>query len=457
MQTLKTVNPATQETIDEYPYMDWSSVNTIINGMDEAQTSWQKTSYEHRSQPLNKLADLFEEQKNQLGKLITQEMGKPIKQAIGEIEKCAWVCRHYANNSEAMLQPQKLDNEIDCYRCFEPLGVIYAIMPWNFPFWQVMRCFAPNVMLGNAVVLKHAPNCTGVALAIERLCREAGFPDSIFRAIIIDTDLSPKVIHHPSIQGVTLTGSNRAGKAVATDAGSAMKKVVLELGGTDPYVILQDADLDNAAKNCVGSRFLNTGQVCIAAKRIIVESSIYEDFIEKVRDLAKDYQCGDPTSLETNIGPIARSDLLDNLEDQVKRSIDASARCLQGGERESGTGNFFQPTVLADVDRNNPAFTEEVFGPVIAITPADSENEAIELANQSEYGLGAAVFTQDLEKGYNIAKNHIEAGTCNVNKAVASDPRLPFGGIKQSGFGRELAEEGLKEFANIKTVCIQDV
>lgn len=455
MRTLQTVNPATEQVIDEYPYMDWSSVNTILQNMDEAQKTWAQTSYQHRGETLNRLADLFMEQKNDLGRIITTEMGKPIKQAIGEIEKCAWVCRHYAENAESQLEPQKLDNEIDCYRCFEPIGVLYAIMPWNFPFWQVMRCFAPNVMLGNAVALKHAPNCTGTALAIERLCREAGFPDSIFRSLIIEVDLSPKVIHHPSVQGVTLTGSNRAGKAVAADAGQAMKKVVLELGGTDPYVILDDADLDAAAQNCVGSRFLNTGQVCIAAKRIIVERSIYDEFVKKVQDLAKDYQCGDPTSPDTNIGPIARTDLLDNLEDQVNRAIDAGARCLQGGQKVEGTGNFFEPTVLADVDPNNPAFTEEVFGPVIAITPADNEEQAIQLANQSEYGLGAAVFTQDLEKGYKIAKNRIEAGTCNVNKAVASDPRLPFGGIKQSGFGRELAEEGLREFANIKTVCIQ--
>lgn len=457
MRTFQTINPATEEVIDEHPFMDWSSVNTILKSMDEAQTNWQKTSYEHRAQPLQKLADLFLEQKNELAKIITTEMGKPIKQAVGEVEKCAWVCEHYAKNAEEQLQPQKLDNEIDCYRCFEPLGVIYAIMPWNFPFWQVMRCFAPNVMLGNAVVLKHAPNCTGTALAIERLCREAGFPDSIFRSIIIDTDLSPKVIHHPSVKGVTLTGSNRAGKAVASDAGSAMKKVVLELGGTDPYLILEDADLDNAAKNCVGSRFLNTGQVCIAAKRIIVEHSIYDEFIEKIQELAKAYQCGDPSSFETNVGPIARKDLLDNLDDQVNRAIDAGARCLQGGQPVEGPGYYYEPTLLVDVDPNNPAFTEEVFGPVIAITPANSEEEIIELANQSEFGLGAAVFTQDLEKGYNIAKNHVEAGTCNVNKAVASDPRLPFGGIKQSGFGRELAEEGLKEFANIKTVCIQEI
>lgn len=455
MKTLQTINPATEEVIDEYPYMDWSSVNTILNNMDEAQQNWQRTSFEHRSQPLHKLADLFVEQKNDLAQIMTNEMGKPIKQAQGEIDKCAWVCRFYADNAEAMLQPQKLDNEIDCYRCFEPLGVLYAIMPWNFPFWQVMRCFAPNVMLGNAVVLKHAPNCTGTALAIERLCRQAGFPDSIFRSVIVEVDLSPKIIHHPSVKGVTLTGSNRAGKAVAADAGSAMKKVVLELGGTDPYLILDDADLDNAAQQCVGSRFLNTGQVCIAAKRIIVESSVYDDFVSKVKNLAKDYQCGDPTSSETNIGPIARQDLLEGLEEQVNRAIDAGAQCIQGGQRESGTGYYYQPTVLIDVDPNNPAFTEELFGPVIVITRADSEEHAIQLANQSEFGLGAAVFTQDIDKGYSIAKNRVEAGTCNVNKAVASDPRLPFGGIKQSGFGRELAEEGVREFANIKTVCIQ--
>lgn len=455
MKTFETINPATEEVLNVYPIMSQQEVDSVLKEMAKTQEAWQHTSLSTRQQKMHKLADLIEAQVESLAEIITLEMGKPITQAKGEILKCVTLCRYYAENAEALLKPQQIQTERrKSYRCFEPLGIIFAIMPWNFPFWQVLRFAVPNLMAGNAGVLKHAVNSTGAALALEKLFLEAGFLENLFRSIIIDVNLAPFVIEHPAVQGVTLTGSERAGMAVAQTAGRALKKCVLELGGSDPYLILEDADLDLAVEQCVLSRLSNAGQICIAAKRIIVVEAVYEAFMEKLIPAVEAYQCGDPMLAQTLLGPMARQDLQVQLDQQVKKCIALGASCLKGGAPLKGKGYYYPATVLTDLNKQMPAYQEELFGPVVCVFKVTNEAEAIAMANETAYGLGAAVFTRNLEKGEQIARHHLKAGTCNVNALVGSDPRLPFGGVKRSGFGRELAAEGIHEFMNIKTVVV---
>lgn len=455
MAEICTINPATEEIIHRYPLMNQDEVNNIIDEVAKAQKKWAKESITKRKELLLNTAKLLQENREQYANIITTEMGKPITQALGEIDKCAKLFEYYAKEGDKFLSPEFIQTEfIKSYRSFRPLGVIFAIMPWNFPFWQVMRFAAPNLMLGNACLLKHAPNSLGCAVAIEQLFLKAGFPKNLFRSLIIDVDLAPLVIHHKEVAGVTLTGSNRAGKSVAQEAGAALKKVVLELGGSDPYVILEDADLELAADQCVHSRLNNAGQVCIAAKRMIVVEQVREKFEQLVIERARNFNLGNPLDTQTKLGPMARGDLRDKVQEQVERSIAQGAKCVLGGELPGGKGYFYPATVLLNVTADSPAFHEEIFGPVISITSAKNEEEALKLANDSEFGLAAAVFTRDLNKGDRLARENIEAGTCAVNVLVASDPRLPFGGIKQSGYGRELSREGIHEFANIKTVIV---
>lgn len=452
---IEVINPATGKVDKKYELMSQKDIDKILTQMEKVRTDWLKTTFEARSQLMRNAAKILREQQTDYAKVITREMGKPISQAKGEIEKCTWLCEHYADHAEHYLQPELIKTESKkAYRCYQPLGIIYAVMPWNFPFWQVLRFAVPNLMGGNAGVLKHAPNSTGAALAIEKLFEKAGFPKGLFRSLVIDVDLSPYVISHPLVQGVTLTGSERAGTAVASDAAKALKKVVLELGGSDPYLILDDADLDIAAEQCAKSRLSNAGQVCISAKRIIVVEKIREAFLKKLMEQVAKFKCGDPMDENTTMGPMAREDLRKQLDDQVKRSIAAGAKCLQGGKPVSGDGFFYEPTVLANIKKGMSAYDEELFGPVVCIFDAKDEADAIRIANDSAYGLGAAVFTQDLARGEKIAREQLHAGTCNVNMLVGSDPRLPFGGIKRSGYGRELAAEGIHEFMNIKTVSV---
>ncbi len=455
MLSINTVNPTTEETIQHYTLMSKEEVESLIQAMNKAQKLWSKTDFSIRRQYFKNLANLLLERKEKLARIITDEMGKPISQAIPEIEKCAKLCEYYAEMGEKFLEPEVIKTEFHkSYRAFEPLGIIFAIMPWNFPFWQVMRFAVPNLMAGNAGLLKHAPNSFGAALAIEKLFIDAGFPQDLFRSLLIDVDLAPFVIHHPLVAGVTLTGSNRAGQFVAKEAGEALKKVVLELGGSDPYVILEDADLEQAANECVRSRLSNCGQVCIAAKRIIVVDKIRAPFEALILEKAKKYVMGNPQDANINLGPMARNDLRKKLHEQVERSIKTGARCVLGGTLPETKGYFYPATVLLDVRTDSPAFHEELFGPVLCITPARDENEAFALANKTEFGLAGAVFTRDLEKGERLAREKMDVGTCAVNAHVASDPRLPFGGIKQSGFGRELSVEGIREFVNIKTIVV---
>lgn len=453
---ISSINPATGEVIKEYQEHTPDEVRAIIESAHQTYLEWRKTPFSERAALMRRAGQLLRERAESYGMLMTLEMGKLLKDAKAEVEKCAWVCDYYAENAEKFLQPQLVETTASkSYISFQPIGVVLAVMPWNFPFWQVLRFAAPALMAGNVGVLKHASNVFGSALAIEEVFRDAGFPPNAFRTLLIGSRQIDAVIENPLIQAVTLTGSTPAGRAVARKAGEMLKKTVLELGGSDPYIILEDADLEFAANTCVHSRLINGGQSCIAAKRFIVVDAVREEFERRYVEKMKAVKMGDPMASDTTLGPQARTDLRDELHDQVKRSIEKGAKCLLGGEIPNMAGAFYPPTVLTDVKKGMPAYDEELFGPVAAIIPVHDEVEAIRVANDSVFGLGAAVFTQNVARGERIAEKELEAGSCFVNDFVRSDPRLPFGGIKESGYGRELSEFGIREFVNIKTVYIR--
>lgn len=455
MSTIQTINPANGELIAEYSCLSNNDIDTHLQQTELARQHWCQQSINKRTDIMRKLGALLSSNAERYAQVITAEMGKPISQAISEVQKCATLCDHYCDNIETYLAPQIIATQHKkSYTCYQPLGIVFAIMPWNFPFWQVMRFAVPNLLAGNAGVLKHAPISTGTALLIEQLFVEAGFPDGLFRALIIEESQAPHVIQHPLVHGITLTGSERAGRAIGRESGQALKKVVLELGGSDPYLILDDANLDLAAEQCAISRFSNAGQICISAKRIILHHSIREQFIDRFITLAKTYQCADPSLKNTLLGPMARSDLRDTLEKQVHTTVTQGAKCLWVGNELSNSGFYYPATILDIPLANNIANQQELFGPVACLFTVDNEQQAIELANSSDFGLGAAVFTQDLERGERIARDQLLAGTCNVNTLVGSDPRLAFGGIKHSGHGRELGAQGAHEFCNLKTVIV---
>lgn len=442
---ITTINPSTGQPIRSYPEMSAEEIQKIINLTHEDFKQWRKISFAERGELMHRMAELLQQEKQCHAELMTTEMGKPIKASIAEIEKCAMTCDYYAKNAEKLLSPEIIPTESKkSYVIYQPTGIIFAIMPWNFPMWQVFRFAVPNLMVGHGCLLKHAPIVTGTALAIEALFRKAGFPEHIFRTLVMNTDFTSSVIANPHITGVTLTGSERAGRSVAELAGKHLKKIVLELGGSDPYIVLEDADLTLAANTCLTSRLSNSGQVCIAAKRLIIVDAIFSDFQKKILEKISDY----------TIGPLARADLRDNVHRQVQKSLKEGAQLLCGGELPSGPGFYYPITVLSEVTSEMTAFNEEVFGPVIALIRAKNTAHAIELANQTRYGLGAAIFSQNVAKAEKIAAEELEAGTCVVNGLVKSDPRLPFGGTKNSGFGRELGVEGLREFTNMKTVTV---
>ena len=454
---IQTMNPATEEILHSYECLSERLTNKKIEAGHEAYMSWKKTSFSKRQGLMLQLANILKERKEELALLMSQEMGKPITGGKAEIEKCAWVCEHYAKHAETYLAPRIVQTEMKAAKvCYNPLGIVFAIMPWNFPFWQVFRFAAPTIMAVNAAILKHAPISSGTGNKIEQLFIEAGFPPHLFQHCIVDNDGAAKIIEHRYISAVTLTGSERAGRSVAAHAGKFLKKSVLELGGIDPYLVLEDADLELAARCIVASRLNNTGQVCIAAKRIIALKSIAQELTDKIIHSMSSFQMGDPLDPKINIGPLARKDLRDTLHEQVEKSVKQGAKLLCGGIIPDGKGFYYPPTLLTHVKPGMTAFDEELFGPVIAISFVDDEEEAVAYANKSQYGLGAAVFTRDLKKGENLATHEIEAGVCFVNSFVASDPRLPFGGIKHSGYGRELSEEGILEFVNTKTIAISD-
>jgi succinate-semialdehyde dehydrogenase/glutarate-semialdehyde dehydrogenase len=402
------------------------------------------------------LAELLKQKKEKLGALMTQEMGKPIKQSIAEAEKCAWVCEYYADNAERFLSKKEISTDSKkSFISFQPIGLVLAIMPWNFPFWQVFRFASPTLMAGNVGILKHASNVQGCAKQIEKLFLEAGFPEYAFSNLVIGSNKVSNVINNPLVRAITLTGSTPAGKSVASHAGSLLKKTVLELGGNDPYIILEDADLNNAVESCIAGRMLNTGQSCIAAKRFIVVKARLDEFIDKVEQKINNMKMGDPLDSNIDIGPMVNTDARDELHQQVLMSIEKGAKLISGGKIPESDGSFYPPTLLTNVEPGMSAFDDELFGPVAVIISAKDQAHAIDLANKTNYGLGAAIFTADIDKGEKIAINELEAGSCFVNDFVKSDPRLPFGGIKESGYGRELSEFGILEFVNIKSVVIR--
>jgi succinate-semialdehyde dehydrogenase/glutarate-semialdehyde dehydrogenase len=454
--TIRAVNPATGETIEEYPETPPEEVDRILHAADAAFHAWRRTSVQERAARLREAARLLRERAPEYARLMALEMGKPVRAGRAEAEKCALACDYYAENGPRFLAPEMVETDAGrSFVAFRPLGAVLAIMPWNFPFWQVFRFAAPALMAGNAAVLKHASNVPGCALAIERLLRDAGFPPDLFRTVLVGSDAVDGIIGHPAVRAVTLTGGTPAGRAVAASAGRRVKKTVLELGGSDPYIVLEDADLEHAAAVCVASRLINSGQSCIAAKRFIVVESVREEFERLFIERMRAARMGDPLDEATELGPLARHDLRDGLHEQVQASVRAGARLVLGGEIPEGPGAYYPPTVLTDVKKGMPAFDDESFGPVAAIVPARDEAEAIRLANDSLFGLGAAVFTRDRERGERIATEELEAGSCFVNAFVRSDPRLPFGGVKESGYGRELSHYGLREFVNIKTVWVE--
>jgi len=452
---LQSVNPANGNLIRSYDEMSESQVNGIIESAHSAFLNWRRTTFSERSNCLKKAGEILRKNINQYAEMMALEMGKPLSQGRAEAEKCALCCDYYADNAEQFLTRELVPTDASkSFTTFEPIGVVLAIMPWNFPFWQVFRFLAPALMAGNAGVLKHASNVSGCALQIEQIVREAGFPENIFRTLLIGSPRVAAVLEHKRIKAATLTGSTPAGQSVAAKAGSLIKKTVLELGGSDAYVVLEDADLNLAVDTCVSSRLINGGQSCIAAKRFIVVEPIRKQFEEMFVEKMRSKKMGDPFE-NVDLGPQARQNLRDDLHSQVQRSIQSGATLRLGGTIPEGKGAYYPPSVLTNVTKGIAAFDEELFGPVAAIVPAKDEKDAIRLANDSIFGLGAAVFTQDLERGERIAAHELEAGCCFVNSFVKSDPRLPFGGIKESGYGRELSHFGIHEFVNIKTVYIK--
>ncbi len=451
---MKSVNPATGEVIKEYKDHTEKEVKQILGLVDKDFHEWRKTSFGHRSQLMFKAAEVLRSNADEFAKIMTGEMGKPITESKSEVEKCAWVCDYYAENAERFLTDELIETDASkSFVAFQPLGVVLAVMPWNFPFWQVFRFAAPALMAGNGGVLKHASNVPGSALAIERVFIEAGFPKNLFRTLLIPSKQVEAVIRDERVKAASLTGSEPAGKSVASMAGSELKKTVLELGGSDPFIILDDADFPACVQNAATSRMINAGQSCIAAKRFIVVKSVHEQFTTQLVERMKQMKVGDPFNEDTEVGPLARKDLRDDLHEQVKRSVKKGAKVLLGGNPIDGPGAFYEPTVLDNVSKGMAAYHEETFGPVAAIIPVLDMEEAIEVANDSVFGLGGAVWSNDLKKAEEVARR-VETGAMFINGFTKSDPRLPFGGIKTSGYGRELSHYGIREFVNIKTIWI---
>jgi len=452
---LSSIDPATGDQVATYDEHTADEVVTFIEQADARQRAWRRTDFTERAAMLRAVADRLDARADELAELMAREMGKPVVAGRGEVEKCAWVCRYYADHGEEHLADIGVEAErARSYIHHDPLGVVLAVMPWNFPLWQVFRFAAPALMAGNGGLLKHASNVTGCSLAIQDLFEEGGAPEGLFRSLKIGAKHVAAVVEHPLVRAATLTGSVGAGRAVAETAGRMLKKTVLELGGSDPYVVLEDADVDAAAKACATSRLINAGQSCIAAKRFIVVDGVHDEFLDAfVAEMGRAVM-GSPMDEATTVGPQAQVSLRDELHDQVERTVAAGADLLLGGEVPDQPGAWYPPTVLAGVTAEMAASAEETFGPVAAVLRAADEADAIRLANDSDFGLGAAVFTADVERGERIAAEHLDAGCCFVNDFVASDPRLPFGGIKDSGYGRELSHLGIREFTNQKTVVV---
>ncbi len=453
---LTAINPADDTPIGSYEPMSTTELRAALRAADKAFGSWHRTTFDARAALMRIAAGVLRQRTEALAHLMAVEMGKPLAQGRSEVEKCAWVCEYFAEHAERFLADELIETDaMKSFVAYRPLGVVLAVMPWNFPFWQLFRFAAPALMAGNVGLLKHASNVPGCALAIEAVFRDAGFPEGVFRTLLIDHVQLRAAIRHDAVRAVTLTGSIAAGRAVAKLAGDRLKKTVLELGGSDPYIVLADADLELAVAACAASRLVNSGQSCIAAKRFIVVDAVREEFERRFVARMARARMGNPLEPGVDVGPQARRDLRDELHRQVVASIAKGARCLLGGMVPEGPGAFYPPTVLTDVRKGMPAYSEELFGPVASIIPVKNERAAIKVANDTVFGLGSAVFTRDVARGERIATEEIMAGSCFVNAMVKSDPRLPFGGIKASGYGRELSVHGIREFVNVKTVYVK--
>jgi succinate-semialdehyde dehydrogenase/glutarate-semialdehyde dehydrogenase len=500
---MKSINPYSNKLIQGYNLMSDGAAVDIIDAAQKRFLEFKNTSFEKRAELMNKVADILLENKAKYAKLITDEMGKVYKESISEIEKCADVCRYYAQNAQKFLADEgvvipgiklyqssstpsrrnlesssqhntssemspdfhradaekKKDDERHHFITYQPLGIVLAIMPWNFPFWQVFRFAAPTIMAGNVGLLKHASNVSGCALAIEEIFEQAasqlGFNKNVFSTLLINSSQVDKIIENENVKAVTLTGSVNAGKAVARKAGECLKKSVLELGGSDPYIIFADANLEKAAELCVKSRLINAGQSCIAAKRFIIVREVYDQFLEIFTQKMSEIKIGDPNEESTNIGPLANLKLRNELHEQVQKFIQSGAVCKLGGKITNQEIPFYPPTILTISKENNLLKTEELFGPVALVIKAENENDAIQIANNSIFGLGSAIFSKDISKATKIAKTQINSGACFINDFVKSNSHLPFGGINESGYGRELSYFGIREFVNVKTVSIQ--
>jgi len=457
MMSIQSINPASGEVIEEFEPFSPQQIDEALNTASTAYQSWRKTSFAERSALFRQLATYLRAHKTELGRIASLEMGKPIRGSEAEAEKCAWNCDYYAENAERFLADEKIvTNATESYVSYLPIGIVLALMPWNFPYWQVFRFAAPALMAGNTAILKHASNVSRCALEMERIFLECGFPQGVFRTVLVPGADTGKLIADPRVAAVTLTGSEAAGVAVASTSGQHIKKHVLELGGSDAFIVLEDADLDAAARVAVTARFQNTGQSCIAAKRFIVVESVAETFEQKFVEAAAKLRVGDPLDYDTQIGPMARADLRDELNLQVRGTVQMGGRALLGGKALPGKGAFYEPTIVTDVTPEMPMFRQETFGPAAAVIHARDTEHAVELANDSPFGLGGNLWTQDIEQGRKLARR-LESGATFLNGMTTSDPRLPFGGVKQSGYGRELSVFGIREFVNIQTVWIGPV
>ncbi|NPD46678.1 MULTISPECIES: NAD-dependent succinate-semialdehyde dehydrogenase [unclassified Lentimicrobium] len=451
---MKSINPCNGTLIKEYQELSTDQVRQHIDKVQKAWISWKKTTFEERSKLMLALAQELRKNQEEYASIISLEMGKPIMESLGEVGKSAWVCEYYANEAEQMLKDEILESDTkESFVSFEPMGVILAVMPWNFPFWQVFRFAAPALMAGNVGLLKHASNVMGCAEAIESCFIKAGFPENTFKNLAIGSSKVEAIIKNPHIKATTLTGSEYAGSKVAGTSGSELKKSVLELGGSDPFIVLEDANLEEAAYWGVFSRLLNNGQSCIAAKRFILHEVIADQFLDLIQKEIKNWKIGNPMEKDCKLGPLARPDLLIDLEIQLKDAVDKGAEIIEGGKAISGPGNYFEPTIIKNLTPQMNIYHEETFGPVFSIYIIKNEEEAIIIANESAFGLGASLWTNDKERGVKLARR-VESGAVFVNGMTKSDPRLPFGGIKKSGFGRELSHYGIKEFLNIKTIWV---
>jgi succinate-semialdehyde dehydrogenase/glutarate-semialdehyde dehydrogenase len=450
---IATINPATGDTVRTFDALSEDEVASRLERAREAFHQWRVTPVGERAAIVRRAGEILEKDKDRYGRLMTLEMGKPLKAAVEEAAKCALACRYYAQHASAFVAPERVDaDEV----LFQPLGVLLAIMPWNFPFWQVIRFAAPALCAGNVGILKHASNVPQCALAIEELFTDAGAPPGVFQTLLIGSERVDSIIADERIAAVTLTGSEPAGRQVAATAGKSLKKTVLELGGSDAFVVMPSADIPSAADVAVKARTINNGQSCIAAKRFIVHERVADEFTKRFVEKMESLRVGDPMQADTDIGPLATRQIADDLEKQVAESVRRGARILTGGKRISGPGNYFEPTILTDVPADSPAYCEELFGPVAALFRARDLDDAIRIANDTTFGLAAAAWTQDQNESDRFIRD-LEAGTVFINGMVASDPRFPFGGVKRSGYGRELGPWGLREFVNIKTVRRQAV